>query len=115
MGGYQFDEVRYRRLYELADEQGGAVSRPQVYAHDITRWEIRAHVRGRRWQLIGDQVVVLHNGPVTLQGMRWAAVFQGGPRAHLDGASALVAGGLRRFETAKIRVSVPRGARIRRT
>src|ERR1700710_2414319 len=47
--------------------------------------------------------------------MQWAAVFQGGPRAHLDGASALVAGGLRRFDVSKIRVSVPRGARVRRT
>ena len=38
----------------------------------------------------------------------------GGPRARLDGASALVAGGLERFEVDRIRVSVPRGARIRR-
>jgi hypothetical protein len=48
-------------------------------------------------------------------GMQWGAVFQGGPRAHLDGASALVASGLQRFEQPRIRVSVPRGARVRRT
>src|ERR1700710_2922673 len=47
--------------------------------------------------------------------MQWAAVFQGGPRAQLDGASALLAGGLRRLDVSKMRVSVPRGARIRRT
>jgi very-short-patch-repair endonuclease len=48
-------------------------------------------------------------------GLRWAAVFQGGPRAHLDGASALIASGLVRFTEDRIRVSVPRGARVRRT
>jgi very-short-patch-repair endonuclease len=115
MESHRLDDPRYRQLAQVAEQQGAAVSRPQVYAHDITRWEIRAHVRGRRWHLIGDQVVVLHNGPISLQGMQWAAVFQGGPRAHLDGASALVAGGLRRFDVSKIRVSVPRGARVRRT
>lgn len=43
------------------------------------------------------------------------AVFQGGSRAHLDGASALVAAGLERFTEERLRVSVPRGARVRRT
>jgi very-short-patch-repair endonuclease len=42
-------------------------------------------------------------------------VFQGGPRAHLDGATALLASGLERYAEERIRVSVPRGARIRRT
>jgi very-short-patch-repair endonuclease len=41
-------------------------------------------------------------------------VFQGGPRAHLDGASALVVSGLQRFTEERIRVTVPRGARVRR-
>ena len=48
-------------------------------------------------------------------GLRWAAVFQGGPRAQLDGSTALLAGGLERFTDDRIRVSVPRGARVRRT
>jgi very-short-patch-repair endonuclease len=43
----------------------------------------------------------------------WSAVLEGGPRARLDGASALVAAGLVHFEPDKIRVSVPRGARVR--
>jgi very-short-patch-repair endonuclease len=47
-------------------------------------------------------------------GERWAAVFQGGPRACLDGGSALIAAGLERYELDRVRVSVPRGARIRR-
>lgn len=91
------------------------VSRKQAYAAGITRWEIRAHVRAGRWQTIGDQAVCLHNGPVSDEGHRWAALFLGGPRAYLDGSAALIATGLERYADSRIRVSVPRGARVRRT
>jgi very-short-patch-repair endonuclease len=100
---------------ELGAVQGGVVSRRQLYAAGLTRWQVRAQLRARRWQRIADQSVCLHNGPVTELGQWWAAVFQGGPRACLDGASALMAGGLERFSVDRIRVSVPRGAKVRRT
>ncbi|MEJ7832244.1 MAG: hypothetical protein WKF79_04975, partial [Nocardioides sp.] len=45
----------------LASQQGGVVSRPQLYSLGVTRWEIRGQVRAHRWQLIGDQSVALHN------------------------------------------------------
>jgi hypothetical protein len=77
--------------------------------------EIRGQVRAGRWQLIGDQCVCLHNGVVEDRGHWWAAVFQGGPHACPDGASALIASGLERFDVDRVRVSVPRRARIRRT
>jgi len=108
------DDARFRAARAEAAHQGGVLSRKQLYGAGITRWEVRGQVRMRRWQLIGDQSVCLHNGPIEDEGHHWAAVFQGGPRARLDGASALVAGGLQRFEVDRIRVSVPRGARIRR-
>lgn len=108
-------DPRFARLAALAETQGYVVSRRQVYALGVTRWEVRRHVGARRWQLIGDQTVCLHNGPIDTQGHHWAAVFQGGPRAVLDGASALVASGLRRYDVDRVRVSVPRGARVRRT
>jgi very-short-patch-repair endonuclease len=98
----------------LARDQGGVLSRKQLYAIKVPRWEIAAHVRAGRWRLIGDQAVCLHNGPIAPVGQWWAAIFLGGPRACLDGAAALVAGGLQRFDVDTIRVSVPRGARIRR-
>ena len=99
----------------LASEQGGVVSRRQLYGLGVTRWEIRGQVRARRWQLVGDQSVCLHNAVLSEVGHWWAAIFQGGPRACLDGAATLVAGGLTRFEVGRVRVSVPRGARVRRT
>lgn len=99
----------------VGEAQGWVVSRRDLYRHGMTRWEVKAHVRAGRWQSIGDQALALHTGPVTPEGWRWAAVIQGGPRAHLDGAAALVASGLERLATDRIRVSVPRGARVRRT
>ena len=75
-----------RRARARAAEQGQVLSRPQLYALGITRWQVRGEVRARRWQLIGDQSVCLHNGPVEALGHQWAAVVQGGPRACLDGA-----------------------------
>jgi very-short-patch-repair endonuclease len=75
---------------------------------------VAAHLRAHRWQRLTDQVVVLHTGPVSDSGMRWAAVLQGGPRAVLVGASSLIASGLKRYDVDRIRVSVPKGARVRR-
>jgi very-short-patch-repair endonuclease len=108
------EDNRFRASLHRAEAQGGVLSRPQLYAFGITRWEIRGQVRARRWQLIGDQSVCLHNAEVSELGHMWAAVFQGGPRACLDGTSSLVAGGLDRYRVDRLRVSVPRGARIRR-
>jgi very-short-patch-repair endonuclease len=108
-------DKRFRAAYALAGEQAMVLSRKQLYALEITRWEIRGQVHGRRWQLIGGQSVCLHNASVSDAGHQWAAVFQGGPSACLDGASALIASGLQRFDVDRHRVSVPRGARVRRT
>lgn len=108
------DDPRLTAVRDLACDQGEVVSRKQVYALGVTRWEVRGEVRAGRWQLIGDQPVCVHNSSVSAAGEQWAAVFQGGPRAQLDGASSLVASGLERFAVDRVRVSVPRGARVRR-
>ena len=109
------DDLRLARARRTAVQQGGVLSRPQLYALGITRAEIRGQVRARRWQLVGDQSVCLHNSEISDLGHQWAAVFQGGPRAHLDGASALVAGGLEHYTWTGTGSSVPRGARVRRS
>lgn len=102
------------RLRELADQQGGVVSRIQAYVGGVTRAQVRAHVRARRWRRVGSQSLQLATGPLTPAGRLWAAVFEAGPRAQLDGVSSLIASGLTGFRADDIRVSVPRGARVRR-
>jgi very-short-patch-repair endonuclease len=109
------DDHRAARLQAFADEQAGVVSRLQLYALGVTRGRVRANVRARRWRRIGTQSISLTTGPLSRPAQEWAAVFEAGPRAFLDGASALIASGLRHFTEPTIRVSVPRGARVRRS
>lgn len=88
------------------------MSRRQLYAAGTTRAEVRANLKARRWQVVGRHVVVVHTGPLALDTTLWAAQLSGGPRARLDGASSLIAAGLRGFDIDRHRVSVPRGARV---
>ncbi|MBB6626982.1 DUF559 domain-containing protein [Nocardioides sp. KIGAM211] len=110
----QLRELRRRRAERLAADQAGVISLVQAYALGLTRGEVRAAVASRRWRRHGTQSVVTHNGPLTQEARFWAAVQEAGPRAHLDGESALIAAGLANYESRTIRVSVPRGARVRR-
>lgn len=107
--------ARWNAVFGMAGQQAGVLSRPQLYALGVTRAEIRSHVRAGRWRHLSDQAVLVHNGPLDEHAHLWAAVLQGGPRAQLDGVASLVASGLERFTFERIRVSVPRGARVRRT
>jgi very-short-patch-repair endonuclease len=105
---------RRRFAEQLAHSQAGIVSRRQLYAAGITRSEVRANLRALRWRAVGRQCICVHRGPLTRSARHWAAVLEAGPRARLDGASALVHAGVKNFEPVSIRVSVPRGARVYR-
>lgn len=102
------------RTVELAKGQAGVVSRRQLYALGVTRSQVRAQLAARRWRRCLSQSVAVATGPLTEEARRWVAVFEAGPRAFLDGSAALVAAGLAGFSPESLRVSVPRGARVRR-
>lgn len=76
-------------LHRLAAERDGVLVRREVFAAGVPRWMLRLELRTRRWQAVGPQVVVTHNGPLTDVQRRVAAVLGTGPRAALDGVSAL--------------------------
>ena len=105
---------RSRILTEVvatAADQGGVVSRAQAYAAGLTRGEVRAQIRAARWQRVWSRSICVHTGEVSTLGRQWAAVFEGGDRAMLDGEAALVAAGLEHYEVTTVRVSVPRGVK----
>jgi len=106
--------VAATRLRQLAAQQAGVVSRVQAYQLGVTRAQIRANVRALRWRRIGSQSIGITTGPLSVEARHWSAVFEAGPRAQLDGVSSLIASGLTGFTSDRIRVSVPRGARVRR-
>lgn len=99
---------------QLARAQSGVVSRRQLHAAGVPRWLVRSELRARRWQRSGQQTVVVHNGPVDVATRRWIAVLEAGPRAALDGVSALQAAGLDALSDELVVVVVPQGARRRR-
>ncbi|WP_322921182.1 hypothetical protein [Nocardioides renjunii] len=105
---------RQRIIDELtatAEQQGGVVSRAQAYAAGLTRGELRAQLRARRWQRVWSRSICLHTGPLATRGAQWAAVFESGDRAMLDGESSLIASGLEHYRSDAWRVSVPRGVK----
>ncbi|WP_457208047.1 hypothetical protein, partial [Nocardioides sp. P5_C9_2] len=87
----------------LAEGQGDVVSRRQLYALGMTRGEVRAQVRARRWQRVWSRSLCVHTGEVSAKGRWWAATFEGGSRAVLDGASSLIASGLTGYDCATLR------------
>jgi very-short-patch-repair endonuclease len=110
-------DVRQARLQvvrDLAGAQGGVVSRDQLRGAGITPDELVAHLRGHRWSPVHSQSIAVHTGPLPETGRLWAAVFEAGDRGCLDGASALIAGGLEHYTEDVVRVSVPRGVLTRR-
>ena len=90
------------------------MSRDQLRGAGISDHEVLAHVHAGRWRPVHSQSIAVHTGPLPRLGDHWAAVFEAGPRGCLDGASALVAGGLEHFTEETVRVSVPRGVLVRR-
>lgn len=103
-----------RAAARLAADQEQVVSRRSLYAAGVPRWLVRLEVRVGRWQLGGRQTVVLHNGPLSTAARRWVAVLEGGPRATLDGVTALQAAGITALTDDVLTVSVPKGTRRRR-
>src|SRR3954447_8806285 len=108
-------ECRRRRravAERLATELDGVVSRRDLYAIGITRAEVRANVQAGRWRRLGRQSIGVYRGRLSQSALHRAAVHEAGPRAYLDGGSALIEAGLTGFAMERIRVSVPRGAKV---
>lgn len=98
----------------VASAQCSVVSRRQLLAAQVPRWLVRHELRTGRWQRTGRQTVALHNGPLDTAARRWVAVLESGPRAALDGVTALQAAGLHQLTDGLVTVVVPKGARRRR-
>ena len=94
-----------------------SMSRRQLYALGVTRAQVRAQVRARRWQRWRTQSVCLHYAaPLDEEAKSWVAVFEGWPaRPSRRGVRARRRRGCTGFTVDRIRVSVPRGSRVRRT
>ena len=103
-------ERAWEILDELAERQHGALGRRQLTAAGVPRWLVRQELRARRWQRLGTQVVLTHNGPPLRESLLWAAVLTVGRRAALDGVTALQAAGVSGLTDTEIHVITPKSS-----
>jgi hypothetical protein len=101
-----------KHIESVADDQYGVVSPAQIRNAGLTRWDVRTQVEAGRWRRIGRNTIAVHRGDLPQRGLWWHALFEVGPRAALDGVTALQAAGLFGFEAATM-VSLPHGERTR--
>jgi very-short-patch-repair endonuclease len=95
-------------LERFARGQGDVLSRRQLYERGLTRAEVRAEIKARRWRRFGDQCVL--TGPGDQTSRWWRALFEVGPRAVLDGVTALQAAGMTTITDDVIHVAIPKSA-----
>lgn len=98
------------QLLELAERQLSVVRRQQLETAGLTNGQIDRMLSARRWQSDADGlIVVLHNGPVTVEQQEAVAVLAGGKLCALAAKTAALRGGLAGWPAHKIEVLVPRG------
>lgn len=111
-------QARLRRLQaaeDLAREQEGIIGRRQAYALGVTRWQVSAQLKARRWHRRGSQTLSITTGPLTPRARMWVAVVETCPAAAIDGVHALVLAGLRGVDELLIDVIVPKSSDPRRS
>jgi hypothetical protein len=100
------------RLCDAARNQAGLATRAQLRAAGVSPDRLRAEVDAERWQLLNEQVVCTHNGPLTRDQACWAAVLSAQGPAALCGLTALERLGVRGFETDEVHVVVTKSRRV---
>lgn len=95
----------------LAADHDGVVSRQMLHAAGIGRDAIRSEARAGRWEVMGRHTVRVLSVDAGPRLHLWRAVWESGRGAVLDGAAALVAGGMTGFNLSTLDVSLPRNAR----
>lgn len=95
---------------ELAEPQGGVVSRSQLAEVGITRHDIRSEVRAERWLVLGSQTVGTSREPLDRLpelARCWAAVWETGVDiAAVDGVTSLRQAGLAGYDEQSVHLSV---------
>ncbi|MEO6019119.1 MAG: hypothetical protein ABIP45_02595 [Knoellia sp.] len=98
----------------LAADQDVVVHRAQLRHVGVDKAAVRSEVRAGRWFTHGRHTISTEGGEFSPRADLWRAVWESGAGAALDGASALVAGGLRGFDPMATDVSQPRNNRHHR-
>lgn len=108
------DDAARAQLSELAVSQEGICRRSQLAEIGLSRNVVDSMVAAGRWTALGQQVIVMHNGPLTRGQQFWAAVLNCPPPVALAARTAAAEQGLRGWEAECVEILVPRGTLIPR-
>lgn len=90
----------------LAASQTGLLSDRQLRGLQVTRGEIRHHLKMRRWSRRSSEVLSTTTGPLSTEQSLWLGALHAGPTAMIGGLSALTWHGLRNWNRDQITVLV---------
>ncbi len=99
---------------QLAAWQGGLVSRRQLNAAGVDRFQVRNQVQAGRWTTVGPMVVATFTGELTWEQRGWAAHLHAGPRSLLGGLTSARLQGLRGWDRELVEVLIPHGTEVAR-
>jgi hypothetical protein len=99
---------------KLASVTGGIVHRRDLRAAGVSRHDVQTEVAAGRWTRTGRHSLLIGTGEPAGVALLWRAVWESGSGAVLDGASALLAAGLRGHQSAVIDVAIPSNNRRHR-
>jgi hypothetical protein len=99
-------------VHSLLDEQAGVATRQQLRSSGVRTDQIKAQIDAHRRRSLNEVVVCTHNGPLTTDQARWAAVLAAQGVVALRSLTALECHGVAGFETSAVHVAVARGARV---
>lgn len=102
---------RARRARPVFDDHDGIAHRSDLRRAGVSREDVRGEVAAGRWTTAGRHTVVRGETVPDGRARLWHAVWESGSGAVLDGASALVAGGLTGFTPVAVDVTLPRSSR----
>lgn len=86
------------RVVELAEQQGGVVSRAQATELGMTSRKVGRELAARRWAAHGSKSLAVHGLRLPFVARARVAVWEAGQDAVLDGATSLWFAGLRNFD-----------------
>lgn len=98
---------------DLVVRQHGVITRQQAYACGLTKGQVEARVRARRWQPLAGRVFATFTGVAPRQALLWAAVLRAGRGAMLSHDTAAELQNLTDSRSEVIHVTVPADRRIR--
>lgn len=97
----------------LAQPYDGVVRRADLLREGLSDHDVRTEIDRGVWHRVGVHTVSIDGARLWGRGPMWRALWEAGPRAVLDGPSALLAAGLKSWGETQVHVSVPNNAAVR--